>query len=477
MSNRSLATLGASALITGWIAAGPATAAETAVGPSARSDLAVTVYGNGLGLIADRRRVVLSKGSNSLGVEGLSPALIADSLLATFDKGARVTSITQNRQRARQRDIMRENIGKAAHLVRVHPQTGADVLIPATLLGVDGGVIARIGDKVVLNPEGRWAFDGLPAGFTPNPATPSLTLGASADEDGPRALDLRYLSDGLKWHPAYTAEWSDADGTLSLKAWAVIDNTTGSDFDGAWLKLVAGQVNRQSAPQPPRPMARAMKAEGAMLAADAGAPAREAFGGYHLYSLPMTVDLADGASQQVPLMAEIRIKAERKLISEGYPQAFGSARGSADPTHPRVTLDFTAPAGQGAQPLPAGTVRLYAKDRAGIAQFLGEDRLGDTPRGGKASLDAGRAFDVTVARAQTSFNRESRQVFESGHRLTLHNGGTRPAMVEVVEVIPGDWTILDSDRAHERTDGRARWTIEVAAGADAVLNYRVQVRN
>lgn len=438
MSNRPLATLGASALLTGWIAAGPATAAETAVGLSTRSDLAVTVYGNGLGLIADRRRVVLSKGNNALGVEGLSPALIADSLLATFDKSARVTTITQNRQRARQRDIMRENISKAAHLVRVHPQTGADVLIPAT---------------------------------------PSLTLGASADEDGPRALDLRYLSDGLKWHPAYTAEWSDADGQLSIKAWAVIDNSTGSDFNGAWLKLVAGQVNRQSAPPPPRPMARAMKAEGAMLAADSGAPAREAFGGYHIYSLPATVDLADGASQQVPLMAEIRIKAERKLISEGYPQAFGSARGSADPTHPLVRLDFTAPSGQTAQPLPAGTVRLYAKDRAGIAQFLGEDRLGDTPRGGKANLDAGRAFDVAVARAQTSFNRESRQVFESGHRLTLHNGGSRPAMVEVVEVIPGDWTILDSDRAHERADGRARWTIEVAAGADAVLNYRVQVRN
>lgn len=304
-----------------------------------------------------------------------------------------------------------------------------------------------------------------------------MTLAVAVDAAGPRTLELRYLTDGLKWRPAYTAKWSEADGQLALNAWAVVDNSTGTDFTGAWLRLVAGQVNRQSAPMPPRPMARAMKAEGAMLAADTGPPAREALGGYHLYRLPVTVDLADGTSQQVPLLAEIKVKAERKLVSEGYPQAYGQARGDADPTHPLVRLDFTAPGGDKAEPLPAGTVRLYGRDRLGTAQFLSEDRIDDTPRGAKASLDAGRAFDVTVARAQTAFHRESRQVFESGHRITVHNGGLRPAAVEVLEAIPGDWTILDSDRAHERSGGRARWLVEVAAGADAILNYRVQVRN
>ena len=476
MPIRHTATLGAAA-VAGWLTALPAPAAETVVGTDARSDLAITVYGNGLGLISDRRRIDLSKGINELAVDGLSPALVGDSLLAGFDNGARVVAMTQSRPRARQRDIMRENIGKPAHLLRVHPATGADVPIAATLLGVDGGVIARIGDKVVLNPEGRWAFDNLPAGFSANPTQPTVALSVDADADGRKMLDLRYLSGGLKWHPAYTAEWSDADGQLALKAWAVIDNATGSDFNGAWLRLVAGQVNRVSQTQPPRPMVRAMKAESAMLAADAGQPARESFGGYHLYRLAAAVDLADGASRQVPVMAVMRAQAERKLVSEGYPQAFGEARGEADPTHPLVRLDFTAPAGDKAEPLPAGTVRLYGRDRMGAAQFLGEDRIDDTPKGAKVSLDAGRAFDVTVARKQTSFHRESRQVFESGHSIAIHNGGSHPATVEVIEAVPGDWSMLDSDRPHERDGGRARWKIEVAAGADALLNYRVQVRN
>lgn len=473
-----LATLGAMALVAGWLAAGPARAAETVVGGGARSDLALTLYGNGLALVSDLRRVDLSKGLNTLIVRGLSPALIGDSLAAEFDAAGRVTAMTHFPARLRQRDILKANIGKPGYLIRVHPATGADVAIPATLLGVDGGVIARIGGRVVLGPEGRWAFDALPEGAG---AAPSVRLSVMADAEGGRDLRLSYLTDGLKWHPAYAAEWSEADGMLTLKSWAVIDNATGVDLEGAWLRLVAGQVHRLSRPAPPRPMARAMKAEGALLAADAGQPERQELGGYHLYRLPATVDLADGTTERVPLIADIRIKAERRLISEGYPQAYGPSRGQGDPTHPVIRLDFTTPAktGKGAksEPLPAGTVRLLARDRQGAVQFLGEDRLDDTPAGGKAKIDAGRAFDVTVARTQTSFHREQRQLFESGQRIAIHNGGVRPTRVEVVETIPGDWTLLDSDHPHERDAGRAVWRIDVAAGGDAVLNYRVRVRN
>ena len=486
MRNRHIAILGAAALATGWLVAVPVGAAERALDATARSDLAVTVYGNGLGLVSDRRRVQLSKGINMLSVGAMSPAMIKDSLLAGFDNtrvGARVTAMTHGRDRANQRDIMRANISKPGYLVRVHPVTGADVVIPATLISVDGGVIARIGDKVVLNPEGRWAFDNLPDGLVADAGANAntgagLTVAVSADADGQGSLDLRYLSDGLKWHPAHTAEWSDADGMLSLNSWAVIDNATGIDFNGAWLRLVAGQVSRMSRPVAPRPMARTMQLESAARAdaAGASAPSREALGGYHLYRLPATVDLADGTSQQVPLMAEIRVKAERKLISEGYPQAYGPARTGGDPTHPMVRLVFTLPADKGAEPLPAGTVRLFGRDRRGVAQFLGEDHIDDTPTGGKAQLEAGRAFDVTVSRTQTSFERESRQLFESGQRVQIHNGGARAVKLDVIEALPGDWTILQADHPHERDGGRARWRIDVPAGGDVVLNYRVRVR-
>jgi hypothetical protein len=48
--------------------------------------------------------------------------------------------------------------------------------------------------------------------------------------------------------------------------------------------------------------------------------------------------------------------------------------------------------------------------------------------------------------------------------------------VEVVEAFPGEWTILEESRPHERVDARtARWEVAVPAGGSATLTYRVRV--
>lgn len=461
------------AMVAGF-AALPVAAAETTINDANRTDLALTVYGNGLGLVSDQRWAVLSKGLNTLSLEGLSPALITDSLITDFGDVAEVVGRVHRPAGPKPRDILRANIGKPGYLIRTHPETGADVSLPATPLAIDNGVIARIGGRVVINPEGRWAFDRLPADFR---ARPTLALNVIAGRDGRAAVALRYLTGGLKWHPVHTAEWSESDGALVLKSWAVIDNRSGMDFDQAWIRLVAGQVHRVSRPSAPRPMARAMKAESAMLADAAPTPQREALGGYHLYRLPVALSLHDGGAQQVALMPDMRLKATRQLLSEGYPQAFGAARGPGEPSHPVIRLAFKAPSGDQAQPLPAGTLRLYGRDRQGAVQFLGEDRIGDIPVGGDAKINAGRAFDVTVTRSQVSFHRESRQVFESAHRLTVKNARARDAAVDLAETLPGDWTIIESDHDHQRADGRALWRVKVPAGGEMVVNYRVRVRN
>ncbi|MBT6094321.1 MAG: DUF4139 domain-containing protein [Rhodospirillaceae bacterium] len=451
--------------------------AQAPVSTETRSDLALTIYGNGLGLVSDRRWANFTKGLNELSLEGLSPKILSDSLVTEISGGAKVLSRERLAANLTPRAVMNANVGKAGFLVRQHPGTGAEISEPATLLSVQGGIVARIGGRVVLNPDGRWAFAnpalGAPEGLRPHPV---LKLSLAAETTGRHDLALRYLSGGLSWRPVYTADWRPTDGLVDLQAWAVLGNATGVDFDQAWVRLVAGQVHRVSRPQP-RQLARGMKAEAAMMAAAAPLPSRQALAGYHLYRLPATVSLADGAEVQVALMPRLQIKAERRLVSEGSPQAFGVQRNVGEPAHPAIRLAFTTPKGDAAQPLPSGTVRLYGADAQGLAQFLGEDRIGDVPVGGKAVLNAGRAFDITVSRKQTSFRRESNRVFESGHQARLHNGGAKPARVQVVETLPGDWTILDSDRPHERDGGRAVWTIVVPAGGDAVLNYRVRVRN
>ncbi len=51
-------------------------------------------------------------------------------------------------------------------------------------------------------------------------------------------------------------------------------------------------------------------------------------------------------------------------------------------------------------PLPKGIVRVYKRDSKGNAQFVGEDRIGHTPRNEQIRLKLGEAFDVTATKKQ-----------------------------------------------------------------------------
>ena len=89
----------------------------------------------------------------------------------------------------------------------------------------------------------------------------------------------------------------------------------------------------------------------------------------------------------------------------------------------------------------------------------------------------GRAFDVTVKREQTAFKRldaQGRNV-EGTFKITVTNGRAKPARVRLAEILPGDWTIVESSLAHERSGDRARWLVEVPGKGDLTLTYKVRV--
>jgi hypothetical protein len=72
-------------------------------------------------------------------------------------------------------------------------------------------------------------------------------------------------------------------------------------------------------------------------------------------------------------------------------------------------------------PMPKGVVRVYKKDSAGNAQFIGEDAIDHTPKNESVRLKLGDAFDVTADKKQTDFKRRDAinqwsTVFESDCR-------------------------------------------------------------
>ena len=120
-------------------------------------------------------------------------------------------------------------------------------------------------------------------------------------------------------------------------------------------------------------------------------------------------------------------------------------------------------------PMPKGVVRVYKKDSAGNAQFVGEDRIDHTPKNETVRLKLGEAFDVTADKKQTDFKRReptnrASYVFESAYEIVLRNAKKEPASIVVREPVPGDWTMLEETQRHAKAAaGTAEWRVRVPA--------------
>jgi hypothetical protein len=97
-------------------------------------------------------------------------------------------------------------------------------------------------------------------------------------------------------------------------------------------------------------------------------------------------------------------------------------------------------------------------------------------------LRLGEAFDVTADKKQTDFKRReptnpASYVFESAYEVVVRNAKKEAVTVTVREPVPGDWTMLEESKPHARVAaGTAEWRVDVPAGGETTLRYRVSVR-
>jgi hypothetical protein len=127
-------------------------------------------------------------------------------------------------------------------------------------------------------------------------------------------------------------------------------------------------------------------------------------------------------------------------------------------------------------PMPAGVVRVYQADSKGSTQFVGEDRIGHTPKDETLNLRIGTAFDVVAERKQVDFRKIASNVYEVEFEVTLRNHKSTPLTVEVNEPLGGTWRILRSSHAWTKANAwAAQFDVPVAPDGSATVNYRVQV--
>lgn len=457
---------------------GAAAPAEVVASAADRQSLAITIYNDDLALVKDVRRVRLARDVNQL-VWHEVPAQMrpetAQLRSTPGPAGFRVQEQHFDFDRLTPEQMLEKHVGREVIVIRTHPSTGVETRETAVVLAASGGVVLQFADRVETGVPGRLAFSSVPAGLR---AKPALDISLVAPVPGAQTLELSYLTGGLSWRADYVAELDEREERLDLNGWATLTNQSGGAYPEARLQLVAGNVNRVRDARP-LPEAMAMSAK----VADAPEMHQESLFEYHLYTLPRVIGLAENQTKQVALMTAPGVPVKKRFLLEGAGYYYSGQHPELDRgIKTGVFVEFDN-RGEGlGVPLPGGVVRVYKRDSAGAAQFIGEARINHTPRNETVRLKLGDAFDLTADKKQIAFQKlagtsRHNQVFESAYEIVLKNAKQEAVTVTVREPVPGDWTMVSESLPHTRpAAGTAEWQVRVPAGGKNTLSYRVRVR-
>jgi len=276
---------------------------------------------------------------------------------------------------------------------------------------------------------------------------------------GEEKLSLSYLVNGISWDAEYVLTLSEADDAKAdLSGLAGVANGAGFDIQNAKVVLIAGDVQRIGGYYYPYPAyARPEAAIGA--AAPSGLPASEAFE-FKQYDLPRRMNIKDGELVQVPFVESKGIGITKKYVLES---------GSSG-VQTQIVLENKKEKGLGIS-LPRGKIRALSK---GV--FVGEASFLDLAEGENATLDLGKAFDLSAERESISRKVTKCTVTEKS-AVTLRNAKEKDVIVEVHQSISEEIELLEESAMHKKkTADEIVWDIPVPAKGKAVLTYTLKTR-
>lgn len=451
-----------------------------------QQSLAITIYNSNLALVKDTRAINLNKGIQTIALRDVSAQIRPETaLFKSINAVGSISVLEQNFDfdLLTPEKLLEKYVGKTVNLLKSNPATGVESNEVATVLSANNGVVLKVGNRIETGPfsgaaNGKIVFDTIPANLRDRP---TLTTQVNNKGTQQQTVELSYLTGGLGWKADYVAELNAKEDSIDLSGWVTLSNTSGASYQNAKLQLVAGDVNLVH-PQG-RPMVKTMRGDMAM--AEVAMPMQEeSLLEYHLYTLDRTTTIADNQTKQVALLTAQHVPARKELVLKGadyyYQSQYGEI-GTKMKVGVFVEFDNTERAQLGI-PLPKGILRVYKKDSAGNAQFVGEDTIDHTPKNETVRLKLGDAFDVTADKKQTQFKvlpkpTKGINAFESAYEITLKNAKKEKVVVSVQEPISGDWKILSESAPHRKANSQlAIWQIEVPAEGSTTLTYRAQVK-
>ncbi|MES2933277.1 MAG: DUF4139 domain-containing protein [Pseudomonadota bacterium] len=449
---------------------------------SDQQEVAVTIYNENLALVKDQRKLQLKHGASALAFRDVSAKMRPETALLRSTSAPGSLYVQEQNfdfDLLTPQKLLEKYVGRSVNIIRTNVATGQETTESAQVLSANNGVVLKIGDRIETGIPGRIIYGDVPPNLRDRP-----TLVMALDNSGAQQQDveLSYLTGGLAWKADYVVELNPSDDKLDISGWVTLTNTSGATYRNAKLQLVAGDVN-QVTPKFTHKF-RALEAMAPAAAMAKKDMAEESLFEYHLYTLGRPTTIAENQTKQVALLAAAGVPVRKELLLKGNDYYYQSSAGDlGQKIKIGVFVEFdNKESSQLGMPLPKGIIRVYKKDKAGNAQFIGEDSVDHTPKNEKVRLKLGDAFDVTADKKQTDFKKiagtgKYNYIYESAYEIVLKNAKKEAVVVAVQEPIPGDWQVLSESHPHSKdASNTVVWKVSVPAEGSSKLVYRSLVR-
>jgi len=447
-------------------------------------ELALTVYNQDFAVIKDTRTFQTPEGAGPLTFTDVAAKMDPTSVQITNAGNPKFTVREQN---------FENNLVSAEKLLEKMIDQPITALLEdgksftGQLLSADADTVTlqtTEGVKIIERNKhfGQLVLPKLPDGLL---LRPTLVWQVSNAAGGNERIEITYQTAGFNWSADYNVLIRPEKSALDINGWVTINNSSGSEYPDAHLKLVAGEVHKV---KPEMAMDRAAGMHKALAMAVPEAAPRgfeeRAFAEYHLYDLGRKTTVANNETKQIELFDVRDVKYTTEYLFEEpeiqffYDESPGPATGE-DKLRPLklvATIENKKQNKLGI-PLPAGNVRMYQEDAQKTDHLVGQDHIEHTPKDEKVRLTVGQAFEVVGGKRMVSQNRVSENAFTQDVVIRIRNHKDKAVPGVVRDHLMGqmNWTIEQNNETYRKVDYRTiEFKFNLPANSEKRINYRVR---
>ena len=370
------------------------------------------VYNGNVGLVHENKNIKIKKSDTTITYEGVASTIETDSVNVKLPDSVTLYSQQYRYDKLTLAKLLDAHIGKAIQ-VRLLKDAKNFTIISATLLSNNGNssLVRTDKSKIISVNSKDIIFKTIPSELL---TKPSLVWNIKSTRSLKTEMEIDYLIKNITWSSDYILNLNENSADLS--GWITIDNRSGKKFDDTSLYVLAGEINRASKPTYKREVmyAKAM--------ADSQEVKQEAHEGYHFYTIPFKVNLANNEKTQIKFTDKKRLEFSRKYSAHLHNPLYlrGEIKGDVMQYIKLDGLDI---------PLPKGVIRTYSKLKKSSI-LLGETSIKHTPKNTPLELKLGKNFDLKVS--QTVLRREdSQRYFSADVEYRVKNSSNKSKTVEL----------------------------------------------